>query len=238
MLIDEQLGKGNFLKDVLEGSQEAPHVEADLGTVEDVHREMAKASFIAQCEKNMVVTLPLLLRIHDKKMILEQYQLNNGLCQALSIALAQFPDIATSFHLDHNNLSDEDFALLLSGMSQLTYVSRLEYSHNSFGQKSLEALIPIICRGQLRHSLQSLHFKHCKMSAKVTNDLLHQFNQTRNFVRSLSLVNVNVNAVNYRELCQLIRSSRHLKELDISWNGMRCHQMYELLDVIVENRTL
>ena len=47
-----------------------------------------------------------------------------------------------------------------------------------------------------------------------------------------------MNAVNYRELCQLIRSSRHLKELDISWNGMRCHQMYELLDVIVENRTL
>ena len=123
-------------------------------------------------------------------------------------------------------------------MSQLTYVSRLEYSHNSFGQKSLKALLPIICRGQLRHSLQSLHFKHCRMSAKVTGDLLHQFNQTRNFVRSLSLVNVNVNAVNYRELCQLIRGSRHLKELDISWNGMRCHQMYELLDVIVENRTL
>ena len=51
-----------------------------MGTVEDVHREMAKASFIAECEKNMVVTLPLLLRIHNKKMILEQYQLNNGLC--------------------------------------------------------------------------------------------------------------------------------------------------------------
>ena len=29
-----------------------------------------------------------------------------------------------------------------------------------------------------------------------------------------------------------------LHELDISWNGMRCHQMYELLAVITENRTI
>ena len=47
---------------------------------------MAKASFITECEKNMVVTLPLLLRINNKKMILERYQLNNGLCQALGVA--------------------------------------------------------------------------------------------------------------------------------------------------------
>lgn len=43
-------------------------------------KEMANASFINSCEKNMVVTLPLLLRINNKKMILERYQLNYGLC--------------------------------------------------------------------------------------------------------------------------------------------------------------
>lgn len=41
---------------------------------------MAKTSFIAECEKNMVVTLPLLLRVKDKKLIMEGYQLNYGLC--------------------------------------------------------------------------------------------------------------------------------------------------------------
>ena len=83
-----------------------------------------------------------------------------------------------------------------------------------------------------------MHLKHCKMTAKVTYELLYSFNRTKNFIRSLSLVNVNLNGSNYRELCQLIRTARHLQELDISWNGMRCHQMYELIDVIVDNRTL
>ena len=76
------------------------------------------------------------------------------------------------------------------------------------------------------------------MTAKVTFDLLYSFNRAKNYIRSLSLVNVNLNSSNYRELCQLIRTARHLQELDISWNGMRCHQMYELIDVIMENRTL
>ena len=40
------------------------------------------------------------------------------------------------------------------------------------------------------------------------------------------------------ELCDLIRMSRGLEDLDISWNQMRCQQMYELIDVIVDNRSL
>lgn len=99
-------------------------------------------------------------------------------------------------------------------------------------------MLPIIFKGQVRHSLRSLHLKHCKMTAKVTHDLLYSFNRTKNYIRSLSLVNVNVNQTNFRELGKMIKNSRHLIELDISWNGMRCHQMYELIDVIVENRSL
>ena len=41
---------------------------------------MAKASFITECEKNLVVTLPLLLRVRDQKIELERYHLNSGLC--------------------------------------------------------------------------------------------------------------------------------------------------------------
>ena len=89
---------------------------------------------------------------------------------------------------------------------------------------------------QLRN--RSLHLKHCKMSAKVTYDLLHSFNVSKNSIRSLSLVNVNLNQSNYKELCALIQISRHLQVLDISWNGLRCHSMYELVDVIADNRSL
>ena len=121
--------------------------ENEKDSLEDVHKEMAKTSFIQQCEKSMVVTLPLLLRIRDKKLIMEGYQLNNGLCNALGIAFSQFKDIATDFHLASNGMHDEDFAVLLSGMCHLTYVSRLTYEHNSFGHASLQALLPIITKG-------------------------------------------------------------------------------------------
>ena len=57
-------------------------------------------------------------------------------------------------------------------------------------------------------------------------------------IRSLSLVNVNLNQSNYKELMQLIKVSRSLQDLDISWNRMRCNQMYELVDVIEHNRSL
>ena len=50
-----------------------PQVEDEMETINDVQTEMAKAGFISQCEKNMVVTLPLLLRISKKKMILQRY---------------------------------------------------------------------------------------------------------------------------------------------------------------------
>ena len=50
------------------------------------HREMAKASFIQFCERNLVLALPLLLKIKEKKLILEGYQLNYGLCVAIAMA--------------------------------------------------------------------------------------------------------------------------------------------------------
>ena len=78
----------NYLKQVAVNANDLVQFETEMDNVDDVHKEMAKTSFIDECEKNLVVTLPLLLRIKDKKIVLERYQLNNGLCQALSIAFA------------------------------------------------------------------------------------------------------------------------------------------------------
>ena len=105
-------------------------------------------------------------------------------------------------------------------------------------QASLQSLIPIIRREEAHLALRSLHLVHCKITAKVTHSLLNSLNQQKNRIRNLSLVNVNLNQSNYLALCQLIRVSRSLQDLDISWNGMQPKQMYELIDVIVENRSL
>ena len=68
------------MKQVAENANDLAQFETEMDNVEDVHKVMAKTSFITECEKNLVVTLPLLLRIKDKKIVLERYQLNYGLC--------------------------------------------------------------------------------------------------------------------------------------------------------------
>ena len=59
-------------------AEKIANTEADKD--EDVCIEKAKASFIQQCEKNLVVALPILLRVKDKQIFLQRYQLNHGLC--------------------------------------------------------------------------------------------------------------------------------------------------------------
>ena len=63
----------NFLKQVAVNANDLVQFETEMDNVDDVHKEMAKTSFINECEKNLVVTLPLLLRIKDKKIVLERY---------------------------------------------------------------------------------------------------------------------------------------------------------------------
>ena len=95
-------------------------------------------------------------------------------------------------------------------MSQLKQIQRLSYACNAFGPLSLEALKPIIRRKNIKTALRSLHLRHCKIPANVTSGLLHLLNSTRNFIRSLSLVNVNLNASNVQELIAFIKSAKQI----------------------------
>ena len=123
-------------------------------------------------------------------------------------------------------------------MSKLTYVRSISYSENDFGPLSLSAMKPILMQKYIKHSLRELHIKNCKISVTTTNDLLSILNSNKNFIRSLSLVNVNLSSRNCGELCQFIGRSRQLIKLDISWNGLRRRDTRALIEVISDNRTL
>ena len=43
---------------------------------------------------------------------------------------------------------------------------------------------------------------------------------------------------NYKELGKFITNARYLTDLNISWNSMKQLELFELIDVIVENKTL
>ena len=199
---------------------------------------MAKAEFIKDCDRNMVVAVPLLLRIKNKKFILEGYALNNGLCSALSFAFMTFKDIAISFVLNNNNLSDEGFSYLLRGISTLKTVNSLKIEKNSFGPQSLQSLKIILNRKVSSYSIKKLHFKDCKLTPQITQELLTHLSSRKNFIESLHLINCNINSCNYKDLGDVITRSKYLRDLDISWNSMKQQELYELIDVIIENKTI
>ena len=240
-LLQDKLMKRSSLKQAIAqmASEKATQIaQTEKEKNEKARLELAKAKFIQLCQKNLVVALPLLLRIKEKTFVLEGYQLNNGLCYAIAMAFEEFNDIATQFILHGNRLTDVDFSILLNGMSKLTYVRSISYSENDFGPLALDAMKPILMQKYINHSLRELHIKNCKVSVTTTHDLLSILNSNKNFIRSLSLVNANLSSRNCDELCQLIQRSRQLIKLDISWNGLKRRDTRSLIEVISENKTL
>jgi len=79
-------------------------------------------SFGKACLKQSVVGLPVFARISNRTLVLANYALTHGVCQALGTYLHQSVRrlnqsfVLKRIVLDQNNLSDADFAALLSGL--------------------------------------------------------------------------------------------------------------------------
>lgn len=69
-------------------------------------QDEAAYQFATTCNRNLRTILPVLLKIKDQRLDLVSYQLNLGVCQAITAALKAFPAYVKEFVLDSNNLKD------------------------------------------------------------------------------------------------------------------------------------
>jgi hypothetical protein len=79
--------------------------------------EAAKKTFIEECNKQLIVVLPLLLRIKEQHLILNAYSLSTGLCKGVQMALIKFPVMLRKITLVSNGLTDETFSIILKGLN-------------------------------------------------------------------------------------------------------------------------
>ena len=77
-----------------------------------------------------------MLKIKDLTLDLNNYQLNAGVCMAVTQALSAYTGYAENFILNQNGLKDENFAILLKGMSYCKKLKILSYQNNPFSFKS------------------------------------------------------------------------------------------------------
>jgi|LauGreDrversion4_2_1035121.scaffolds.fasta_scaffold61146_4 hypothetical protein len=86
--------------------------------------------------------------------------------------------------------------------------------------------------------MEELRLVNSRVSSQAIEVLLDQLNE-RNYVKRLSLVKANIGGEkSIAKLCTLIAGSRHLIELDLSWNGLRPNNIQPLLECLAENRLI
>ncbi len=93
------------------------------------------------CKNEKVVPLPIINKIFDGVLYLDDYKLNYGLCKALGNVLDDLTDSIYKIELRNNGIADSDFAEVIKGAIQNPHVKSLCLRNNEFKEKSLEELL-------------------------------------------------------------------------------------------------
>lgn len=188
------------------------------------------------CEDNRVTALPLLQKISNRKLYLNNYTLNYGLCESISNAFKYFPDCITQICLDSNGLKDVELAELSKGFQNLKSFKCVVIKRNEVGPKTIEQLNDLLER-EFPQNVEELRLISAKMSSFLSTKILHQLT-VRCHLRKLSLVECSLGDFDADNICKIINNSRFLIDLDISWNMLNNTSMLKICEAVSQNRHL
>ena len=84
--------------------------------------------------------------------------------------------------------------------------------------------------------MDELRIVNCKINQTAVNTLVSGLKNTR--LRKLTLVKIGINGNLLDKVIEIVKSSRSLVELDISWNGITSVELRKLFEVLATNRQL
>lgn len=113
----------------------------------------------------------------------------------------------------------------------------LIYKMNAINALAIEKLIPVIQKPIPNH-LEELSIIDCKMTATQVEQLMDGLIDNHARLKKLTLVNAHHTERSFEKIIQFINDTALLKELDLSWSGVRPPLMLKLLQVIQHNRFL
>ncbi len=90
------------------------------------------------CKNEKVVPLPIVNKIYDGVLSLDDYKLNYGLCKALGNVLDDLGDSLYKIDFRNNGITDSDFAEILKGSIQNPNIKSICLRNNEFKEVSLE----------------------------------------------------------------------------------------------------
>ena len=127
------------------------------------------------------------------------YELNSGLCKALSNYLDESNYrinqnfIIQNLHLDSNNLKDEDFAEIIKGIIEQGRLKTLFYANNELGMESVEQLSLLvdsqIAKGEQKDApqIEYIHLKRVTTDSEVMDAMFTHVIDNLPFLTQLKL---------------------------------------------------
>ena len=103
-------------------------------------------------------------------------------------------------------------------MASLDHVKSIIYKLNEFQRGSLSFIKPLLSRRKPMN-LEEIRLVSCKIGGSITHELIDDL-MNRSTVSKLSLVKSNMSISSFYALCEYVRSSRTLREIDISNNDL------------------
>jgi len=194
--------------------------------------------YFMKCKQAKTPVMPILFKIQDKKLRLQEYFLNKASVNALSSVISQFPLVLNSIHLNRNGIMDGELGTLLSSLQELERCKSIVIRHNEFKAYSLQNIIPILDRGNSQgKNLDELRLVSINSSPETLQGLLQILSENC-YLKKLGLVQCKLQSYHVERLAIVLDDNKHLQELDLIWNDLPPKNMVLITDILGRNRTL
>lgn len=192
--------------------------------------QMGMILYFKQCQKEQKLALPILQKIFEKKLILRDYTINEGVCKAIRDALEKDPDLMQDFVVENCGIQDHACSILMEGMNNLHHCHSVVLKNQEIGEHTVQKLADLLANS-FPYQLKELRLINCKLKAKDTDKLM-EILLKNSFLRRLVLTQANFNEASLLKFCDFIQMNNYIRQVNLSWNQMIPKQYGPLLDCL------
>lgn len=190
------------------------------------------------CQKDHELAIPILERIEDQTLLLQEYNLTDGQVRALAGAIPYVDNNALQrLFIDNCGMTGDQLVCILKALEKLPCVRSLIYTRNSLSNAAINGLNTLLKR-KPPFNLQELKLIDCNMKSGQIEALMTQLTEQDARLRVLALVNTTQTERSFRTVVEFLDNTQYLRELDLSWTVIRENQWPLLLAAVKDHSSL
>ena len=141
--------------------------------------------YLQHCKTEQVLPLPIIHKISQGVLALEDYRLNSGICTALASVLEDLGSAIHKIVLKNNGITDSSYAEIIKGAIKNPNIKSLALLNNEFREASLTAILDYF-QPKMQPILEELVISQCKTKLSHVNELLKTLSDYYN-LKSLAI---------------------------------------------------